>query len=331
MDTPSSSRITLKEAIKTIPVDSHRYQADLPLDHCYIKTAHGGLLVSVIVSALHQHFGTTLRSYGHPHTFDIETIFVRPAASGTAIVEIQDVKLGTSVSIVHFRLVQHGKERVVGYASNMNLNAEEGISFPQHDILTPRPASAEIAKLMRDADPHWVGWTIPWHPASFLKPVTHFRFYTPIHATPQKNITDVWMRFASEDERFTTDMLGSVADHWRRMLENYRPGSAWNGVEISKNAIRAAAEGTPFKGYSTSYAYPTLSMHLEVKKLLPSQGVQWLFLRARSTEIKNGRFDAEITILDERLELVALSHQVSFVLGSTQIPDDGAMLKHARL
>lgn len=63
-------------------------------------------------------------------------------------------------------------------------------------------------------------------------------------------------------------------------------------------------------------------MHLEIKKLLPPQGVQWLFLRARSTEIKNGRFDAEITILDEKLELVALSHQICFVIESAQIADE---------
>ena len=214
----------------------------------------------------------------------------------------------------------------------MNLRTEHDISFPQEDNLTPRPISAEIAKLMQDEDSHWVGWTIPWHAGSFLKPATHFRFYTPIDATLPKNITDMWIRFTLAEERFTTEMLGSVADHWRRMLENYCPQSVWNSVELSKSALRAVSEGLPLRGYSTSYGYPTLSLQLEIKKLLPPQGVQWLFIRARSTEIKNGRFDdAEITILDEKLELVALSRQVCFIVNSTQTADDEAILKDAKL
>jgi len=175
-----------------------------------------------------------------------------------------------------------------------------------------------------------VGFTVPWHPQSFLKPITHFQFFSPIQATP-KNITAVWMRFKNPEERFITEILGSVADHWHRMPENYRPGSVWNNVELPANALRAAAEGSQVKGYSTAHSYPTLSLHLEIKKLLPPQGTEWLFLRARSTEIKNGRFDAETTILDEKLELVALSHQVCFVLDSVQLADDETMRKGGKL
>lgn len=205
---------------------------------------------------------------------------------------------------------------------NMNLNAESGISYPTHNTLYPEPAPVNMAKLAHDADPNWVGYAIPWHARSFLKPITHFRFFSPIQAPPRKDVTDVWMRFNSPEARFTNEMLGSVADHWHRMPENYRTDSVWNHTDLPANALRAAAEGTQIKGYSTTYAYPTLSMHLEIKKSLPPQGAQWLFLRAQSTEIKNGRFDAEITILDENLDLVALSTQVCFVINSKQIPDD---------
>lgn len=76
-------------------------------------------------------------------------------------------------------------------------------------------------------------------------------------------------------------------------------------------------QGSPSEDISQKipqFRYPTLSLSLEVKKVLPPEGVQWLFMRARAKEIKNGRMDAEITILDEGLELVALSHQVSFIV-----------------
>ena len=126
-------------------------------------------------------------------------------------------------------------------------------------------------------------------------------------------------------------MLGSVADHWRRMIENYVPKSVWRQEIIPGRVAQAAEEGKPILAYSTSYGYPTLSMHLEVKKKLPPEGSEWLFMRARSTEIKNGRFDAEIFILDAQMELVALSHQVALITKSMQVPDKPRLPKTSHL
>ena len=82
-----------------------------------ISAAHGGLLVSVIIFAVQQHFMSTLQTYDQPHTFNVEAVFLRPASAGEAVVEIKDVKLGISVSTVQFTLVQGNRERVVGHAS----------------------------------------------------------------------------------------------------------------------------------------------------------------------------------------------------------------------
>lgn len=71
-------------------------------------------------------------------------------------------------------------------------------------------------------------------------------------------------------------------------------------------------------------------MHLEVKKRLPPEGSEWLFMRARSTT-KNGRFDAEIMIMYERLELVALSHQIAFIVKGIQVPDEPRLAKKSHL
>lgn len=73
--------------------------------------------MSVVIFAVQQHFKTTHLKYNHPHTFNIETVFLRPAAAGEAVVEIKDIKLGAIVSTVQFALVQSSKQRVVGYAS----------------------------------------------------------------------------------------------------------------------------------------------------------------------------------------------------------------------
>ncbi|KAL8747554.1 MAG: hypothetical protein Q9190_000593 [Brigantiaea leucoxantha] len=313
-------RVALKVAISSTPTDAHTYLANIPLDHCYQQTAHGGLLVSIIVSAVQQHFSKTLAARNQPDTFSISTVFLRPAVAGKAVVNIKDIKLGSTISTVHFTLAQDDKKAVVGYASNTRLDAESGVSFPAPSPLEPEPPPADLKELSDGSDPNWVGYSIPWHPHSFLKAITHFQFFSPLKVPSPKNITDQWICLESEDEKFTTDMLGSVADHWRRMIENYVPKSVWNQDRLPQQVEQVAGRGQ-VPGYSTSYGYPTLSMQLEVKKALPPEGTRWLFMRARSTEIKNGRFDANITILDEGMEVVALSHQVALVTKSRQIPD----------
>lgn len=65
-----------------------------------------------------------------------------------------------------------------------------------------------------------------------------------------------------------------------------------------------------------AYWYPTLLLNLEVKKALPEEGVEWLFLRVRAKQIKNGRMDLEVIVLDGDGDLVLLSHHVCFILGA---------------
>jgi hypothetical protein len=55
-------------------------------------------------------------------------------------------------------------------------------------------------------------------------------------------------------------------------------------------------------------------LNLDVKKSLPEGGVEWLFVRVATKQIKNGRMDLEITILDEAGEIVALSHHVALAV-----------------
>ena len=62
--------------------------------------------------------------------------------------------------------------------------------------------------------------------------------------------------------------------------------------------------------------YPTLLLNLDVKKSLPEEGVEWLFTRVDTKQIKNGRMDIDVVILDEAGEIVALSHHVSFAVGA---------------
>ena len=64
----------------------------------------------------------------------------------------------------------------------------------------------------------------------------------------------------------------------------------------------------------TPFGYPTLSMSLEIKRQLPPQGVKWLYVKVIPMEIRNGRFDTNVYIYNEDMQLVAKSHQVSLIV-----------------
>ena len=67
---------------------------------------------------------------------------------------------------------------------------------------------------------------------------------------------------------------------------------------------------------SARFWYPTVLLNIDFKKPLPEEGVEWLFVRVNAKQIKNGRMDLEIVILDERGDIVALSHHVALALGA---------------
>lgn len=60
--------------------------------------------------------------------------------------------------------------------------------------------------------------------------------------------------------------------------------------------------------------FPTVVMNLEVKKALPEEGVEWLAVRVTSKQIKDGKFDLDVSVRDVDGELVALSHHVAMIL-----------------
>ncbi|MCJ1441494.1 MAG: hypothetical protein MMC23_001983 [Stictis urceolatum] len=300
--------------------------------------AHGGLLAAQIVTAVQKHFSTTLAKQNQPNTYDLNLVFLRPTTAGPTRIKVSETKLGPKFSTVHVELSQSGKARVTGYASNISMALERGLSLPTAFSLHPPLPATRTSDLARDTDPNWVGWTAPWHPDSLIKPFSHIRIYALRNGPVHPSITDLWLTPAKEDEVFTMDMLGYVADHWVRVGENYKPDSIFLGPNIEAREREAgmwdgAEKGGRERGMEGErgggaeggmfWVYPTVSLGLEIKKPLREEGEKWLFVRARAKSIRNGRFDARVTILDEGGELVALSHQVSFLINDGVGDGDG--------
>jgi acyl-CoA thioesterase FadM len=58
----------------------------------------------------------------------------------------------------------------------------------------------------------------------------------------------------------------------------------------------------------------TVTMDLEFKRRLPREGQRWIFTRAATKMLRDGRMDLDVTMCNEQMELLCTTHQVIVVL-----------------
>lgn len=259
-----------------------------------------------------------------PDTIVAHWEYLSRTAIGPAILTVEEVKPGRSMTTLHVSLYQgnllseapwittaaaDGKPKsdkvVVAYLTNRSIAAENGLSLPSGWSLEPRLLIPDdFSKLPDNQDPTWAPLDLIIQRK--VAAVQQLRFFynrsTPITTKPDVPI-DLWI-CTSNGEPFKAPALGFLVDATAAFIpELHRPRT--------KDA--PAAAGGEFTRQS-SFWYPTLAMNLEVKKALPKEGEQWLFVRSSSKQIYNGRFDVEIIVYDASGDLVALSHHVCMVV-----------------
>jgi Acyl-CoA thioesterase C-terminal domain/Acyl-CoA thioesterase N-terminal domain len=253
------------------------------------------------------HFSTTLSSQNQPHTIALHLDFLRRTQSGNAKFTVKDTKLGRQTSIIHVTLTQEGREEVVGYLTNSNMISESGVSFNTGYTLNPPPLPVDFSLMELDKDENWA--PIPEMPFSAFRRATRKSdFYFPRQGQRKRSSADEWIRLANGTEKWTNTSIGYVCDMWPMPVEAFLHEQ--NPYDVS--TISSGKEELK----PARFWYPTLLLNLDVKKALPEEGVEWLFVRVEAKQIKNGRMDLEVVILDEGGELVALSHHVAFALGA---------------
>ncbi|KAI1456380.1 thioesterase-like superfamily-domain-containing protein [Annulohypoxylon moriforme] len=289
---------TFAEATAITAVDSHTYTSNFNTEWCVGSVPHGGVVTSVFLRVAATHFRTTLAKQNQPHTVSLHLEFLRRTQEGPATLTVRDIKLGRQTSTIHVTLSQDGREEVVGYLTHSNIDAETGLSLKTLWSLEPPPPPPPAnpsALLTGGKDPNWIEHTDKPFP-KFRKISHRVRTLLPLKGQVMPGLIDEWLRLDS-GENFTNESIGLVCDHFPTVLEDL-----WRKAEGDK----------PFP----PFWYPTVVLNLDIKKLLPPEGVDWLFVRVRTKSIKNGRMDLEVVILDKAGEIVALSHHVALVVGS---------------
>jgi hypothetical protein len=262
-------------------------------------------VTAIFLQVVSAHFNTTLSKQNQPHTIALHLDFLRRTQAGAAHFTVKDTKLGRQASVVHVTLTQDGREEVLGVITNSNILTETGVSFSTSWSLNPAPLPVSLPRLPENKDENWcLQAEMPF--ASFRKATQKTELYFPREGQKDRCRADEWIRLKT-GEKWTNMTLGYVSDMWPMPMEAFineqNPYDVKNNSDAKLNKTR-------------TFWYPTLLLNLDVKKVLPKGGVDWLFVRVETKGIKNGRMDLEIVILDEGGDVVALSHHVALAVGS---------------
>lgn len=253
---------------------------------------NGGYVTGCILEVVKLHFNTSLAKQNQPHTIALHVEFLRRTEAGPATFKVDDVKLGRQTSIVHVSMEQEGRQEIIAYATNSNIDSEEGFSFDTQYKMSPPVPTVDLSKLERDTDPNWKRQPeMPF--AKFRKATTKVNFHFPREGQKTLSVADEWLCW-SDGSNFTNSSIGFVADMFPQIVESFRD---------------------PKQG---PFWYPTLLLNLDVKKSLPPEGVKWLQIRVEMKKVQKGRMDLEVFVHDADGDLVALSHHVGFVLDAAR-------------
>ena len=173
---------------------------------------HGGYVTSIFLQVVKEHFETTLAKQNQPHTLALGLNFLRRTEVGEATFTVKEVKLSRQTSVVHVTLSQNGREEVVGYITQTNLDTEEGRTFDTEWALDKPPPPVDWEELERGEDEHW--YEIEGLPnASFRKASQQLGFCFPRRGQNLPGAIDEWVHFKTSDssERFTNVALGLIS------------------------------------------------------------------------------------------------------------------------
>ena len=280
------------------------------------------------------------RSSYHPINLHLE--FLRRTSAGPALFTVKDVKLGSRISNLHITLQQRPdasnndgpyQDEVQGYITMSNLSTEEGLSLDTEYHLHPPPLPVNLSLLgSQGHDENWIHRAHDPFP-SFRRAAQNIQMFL---VKPEKKpapdrkigrsraVIEQWVRFAPKTARFngatgrwTNDAFGFLVDIFPQVVETYvNPfvEEAALGQHTQSELKQFLQSDEP----RAKYWYPTLALNLDVKKLLPEDGVEWLFVRVKAKAIRNGRFDLNIEVWDDGGELVASSAHASLVMDASR-------------
>lgn len=273
----------------------------------HVSVVNGGYSASCVLAAANAY----LSRKGHWDTLTAHFEYLQRTAPGPGVVVIEEVKLGQQLSRLHAtlwqgRLLDHApwidmataQRTVVAYTNHTNLRTFDGISMPTSFESTPAaalPPRPDFASLKQAGSDHiWEEALVPeaFKPAGFLEGWRHFM---PSRGPLSPGILDMWMCMVDE-EKITQRALPYVVDSFPIKFTSF------------------VADPRVEEARLRDMWHPTILMNLEVKSMLPKEGIEWVYMRAMTKQMNKGRLDIDLQLRSADGQLLALSNQVALMV-----------------
>ncbi|KAA8642156.1 thioesterase family protein [Aspergillus tanneri] len=303
---------TWEEAIEVTPLHSNRYSASLRDEWCIGTVPHGGYTTAVLYRLATIHFAHEHPSlYNEPATpISIQLTFLRRTAAGSAVLSVQDMKLGARTKDGDDGL----EVKVAGYITVSPSSAEVGLSANTSWELLPPPlrgtgpdGRVDLSTLKKTGhDGDWMRLEVPF--PKFRRAAQQIELFGPDPKLGRPKVVDQWARFrpnGDPEARWTNEAVAYLTDMFPMALDGF-------------DAVASASSRGHNASSTAKYWYPTVTLNIDLKKRLPPQGVEWLYSRVQTKVIQDGRTDLEVVVLDVQGDVVALSTQVGLVLSSSR-------------
>ncbi|KAJ5083200.1 thioesterase family protein [Penicillium angulare] len=300
---------SFSEATKIEQLSSHVYQVGLSKAFCVGAVPNGGYTSACMLAAAKMHLGPR----GQPDTLTAHFEFPNRASTGSAIVTIEDVKLGQQTSTLHLTLWQGGllsqapwvdhsvsRRVVLAYTTHTNLRTFSGISMPTGYEVTPAaelPSVSDFDALKTNgADEVWEESKLPKIYATMMPSLANWQFYIPRKEPLSPGVLDMWIRLAC-GEPITQNTLAYVVDSFPYNVHTFLAAPALRellNAPPERSGDSDVKETREKDQQRAEMWFPTVVMNMEVKTALPEEGVEWLAVRVSSKQIKDGKFDLEV-------------------------------------
>ncbi|PYI11157.1 hypothetical protein BO78DRAFT_163449 [Aspergillus sclerotiicarbonarius CBS 121057] len=276
--------------------------------------------------------------------------FYRPMFPSTPItMTLREVNVGKGWSTLRIESFQNDKLTTSADIVITNLSIQ-GITLQTGWHLSPTPHQVDLTRLDTDSDPNWISYHCAFYPGGFRRGHSYAKTFIPRVRPTEITFIEQWIEpgwdclpqgsrplgtdQGNNNARWTNEMIQFVVDMTLPIQENFLPhekgkplpmGSIAATLEFAARQQKARKEGQSTwralsddgsKEFWAETLNVSLTLSTEIKQKLPPQGVRWLYLRTECKRILNGRMDMEVLVFDERMDLIAISHQVAAIISA---------------
>ncbi|GAB1201457.1 hypothetical protein APSETT445_000031 [Aspergillus pseudonomiae] len=273
-------------------------------------------------------------------TMTLREVSVGKGWSTLRVESFQGEKLTTSADLVESTDKSGGVVRITDFSI-------KGVTLQTGWRPSPQPKPIDLTKLATDSHPDWISYHCAFYPDGFRRGHSYAKAFIPRtprgEATfieqwiepgwdchPQGSLvrkgtgTDTYARWTNEMIQFIVDMPLPVQENLFPPIEG-KPstGSIAATLEFAEQQQNARQEGREdwraleddgSKRLKARMVNVSLMLSTEIKQRLPPEGVRWLYLRNECKRILNGRMDMEVVLFDEKINLIATSHQTAVLI-----------------